>query len=228
MKDNGGNIGVFRRAFPVQLPDEPIRFMTAEVKNVMNIDDLRYQKWLSKSESSVFTLGEQAFGYGNGMEKYADDGFSETQVVLKDSPGLAEGLMIEALVDDARASGRHYFGIYRNYCKMIRDDHCIVRGDFMVRIGYGLRALHWDFAGDVFFGLVIEPAWIMQRSERAPETDVLSLPNAEQDLLRIHGVDSADDYIMSFVESHPTFPLPCGGIAKLSDQPVTIFTEKAD
>ncbi|MCL4540506.1 MAG: hypothetical protein M1469_10170 [Bacteroidetes bacterium] len=228
MKDNGGFIGVFRRAFPVQLPEEPIRFMTAEVKNVVNIDDLKYQKWLSKSESSVFTLGEQAFGYGTGMEKFADDGFSETQVVLKDSPRLAEGLMIEALVDDARTTGRHYFGIYRNCCKMIRDDDYIVRGNFMVRIGYDLRALHWDFAGDVFFGLIIEPAWIIQRADAASKSSGISIRNVEEDLLRIHGVGSADEYVMSFVESHPAFLLPCGGVARLGNRPVTIFTETVE
>ena len=228
MKDNSGSIGVFRRAFPVQLPEGPIRFMKAEVKNVINIDDLKYQKWLSKSESSVFTLGEQAFGYGTGMEKFADDGFSETRVVLKDSPRLAEGLMIEALVDDARTKGRHYFGIYRNCCKMIRDDDYIVRGKFLVRIGYNLTALHWDFSGDVRFGLIVEPAWIIQRTAAASDSAGISASSIELDLLRIHGVESADKYIMSFVESHRSFLLPCGGTAKLADRPVTIFTETAE
>lgn len=225
MKDKGSNAEVFRLAFPVQLPDKPIRFMKAEVKNVVNIDNLKYQKWLSKAESSVFTLGEQAFGYGTGMEKFADDGFWETTLVLKDSPELAEGLIIEGLVDDARARGRSYFGIYRNSCKMIRDEDYIVRGKFLVRIGYGLRAVHWSLADEVWFGLIVEPAWMIQRITAEHVLPGVPSADIEEELLGVHGVRPADRHIASFVKSHPTFPLPCGGMATLSDRPVTVFKE---
>ncbi|MCL4509968.1 MAG: hypothetical protein M1470_02710 [Bacteroidetes bacterium] len=228
MEDRSNSLGIFHRAFPVQLPEEPIRFMTAQVKNVANIDNLKYQKWLSKSESSVFTLGEQAFGYGTGMEKFADDGFSETQLILKDSPQLAEGLIIEGLVDDARTRGRHYFGIYRNSCKMIPDDDCIVRGDFMIRIGYDVSAIHWNYEESTMFGLIIEPAWIIQRGKENGQSMSGYLGNAERELMKIHGVEPAEDYIMSFVDSHREFLLPCGGKAKLGSEAVTIFTEMAE
>lgn len=228
MKDKGNSLGIFHRAFPVQLPEEPIRFMTAQVKNVANIDSLRYQKWLSKSESSVFTFGEQAFGYGTGMEKFADDGFSETQLVLKDSPQLAEGLIIEGLVDDARTRGRHYFGIYRNCCKMIPDYDYIVRNDFIVRVGYDLKAVHWDFEDSIIFGLMIEPAWTIQRNMTKEESSDDFSEDIKRDLLRIHGVESADDYIKFFVDSHREFLLPCGGKARLGREAVTVFTEAAE
>ncbi len=228
MKDKGSNVEVFRLAFPIQLPDRPIRFMTAEVKNVVNIDNLKYQKWLSKSESSVFTLGEQAFGYGTGMEKFADDGFWETRLVLKDSPQLAEGLIIEGLVDDARARGRSYFGIYRNSCKMIRDEDFIVRRKFLVRIGYDVRAVHWSLADEVWFGLIIEPAWMIQRITAESGLPGIPSANIEQELLSIHGVQPAGRYIASFVESHHTILLPCGGVARMGDRPVTVFKEMAE
>lgn len=228
MKDNGSNVEVFRLAFPVRLPQSPIRFMTAEVKNVINIDNLKYQKWLSKSESSVFTLGGQAFGYGTGMEKFADDGFWETKLVLKDSPELAEGLIIEGIVDDARARGRSYFGIYRNSCKMIRDEDFIVRGNFLVRIGYDVRAVHWNLADEVSFGLIIEPAWMIQRTTGEKGYPGIPSTDIEQELLSIHGIKTADRYIASFLESHHTIPLPCGGVASLSDRPVTVLKETAE
>lgn len=228
MKDKGKTLGIFHRAFPVQLPEEPIRFMTAQVKNVADIDRLKYEKWLSKSESSVFTLGEQAFGYGTGMEKFADDGFSETQLVLKDSPQLAEGLIIEGLVDDARARGRHYFGIYRNCCKMIPDYDYIIRNDFMIRVGYDLRAVHWNHEDSAMFGLIIEPAWTIHRNMGKEEPSNGFSETIRKDLLRVHGVESADDYIMFFVDSHQEFLLPCGGMAKLENEAVMVFTEAAE
>ncbi len=228
MKDKGNTLGIFHRAFPVQLPEEPIRFMTAQVKDVTDIDRLRYEKWLSKSESSVFTLGEQAFGYGTGMEKFADDGFSETQLVLKDSPQLAEGLIIEGLVDDARARGRHYFGIYRNCCKMIPDYDYFVRNNFTIRVGYDLTAVHWSHDESVMFGLIVEPSWTIHHlvAEGDPSNDLSE--DTRRVLLRIHGVEHADDYITFFVDSHQKFPLPCGGMARLQSEPITVFTEAAE
>ncbi len=228
MEDKSKTLGIFHRAFPVQLPEEPIRFMTADVKKVADIDRLKYQKWVSKSESSVFTFGGRAFGYGNGMEKFADDGFSETRLVLRDSPELAEGLLIEGLVDDARARERHYFGIYRNCCKMIPDSGTILRNGYRVKIGYYVRAVHWDIEDEKMFGLIIEPAWTIEKggvSVKSPEALALQV---ERDLLRVHGVDNFDDYVYSFVYSHADFLLPCGGTARLEDEPVTVFSDIGD
>ncbi len=228
MEDKGKTLGIFHRAFPVQLPAEPIRFMTAEVKKVADIDRLRYQKWVSKSESSVFTYGGQAFGYGTGMEKFADDGFYETRLVLKESPQLAEGLIIEGLVDDAQRKGRHYFGIYRNCCKMIPDSDFAVRAGYKIRIGYDIRAVHWDFSDETMFGLIIEPAWILRRTSEPGHAVSGYLGAVERELLKVHGVTAADDYIMNFVYSHTDFSLPCGGRARLEDVPVTVLTEQAE
>ncbi len=228
MEDKSKTLGIFHRAFPVQLPEEPIRFMTAEVKKVTDIDRLKYQKWVSKSESSVFTSRGQAFGYGNGMEKFADDGFYETQLVLKDSPELAEGLIIEGLVDDARARGRHYFGIYRNCCKMIPESDFAVRNGCIVKSGYYVRAVHWDFEDEVMFGLIVEPAWTLERAMRSVDRARDDRASVEKDLLKIHGVDGYGDLVQSFVYSHAEFLLPCGGKAKLSDEPVTVFSNIAE
>jgi hypothetical protein len=228
MKENGKTLGIFHRAFPVQLPAEPIRFMTADVKKVADIDRLKYQKWVSKSESSVFTYGGQAFGYGNGMEKFADDGFSETLLVLKDSPQLAEGLIIEGLVDDARDRGRHYFGIYRNCCKIIPDSDFTVLNGYSIRIGYDVRAVHWDFADEIKFGLIIEPAWTVTLASVPGHTAGRYLGPVERELLQIHGVNPSDDYIMNFVSSRSEFLLPCGGKARVEDLPVTVLTETAE
>ncbi len=225
---NNAALGIFHRAFPVELPDGPIRFMTAEVKNVADIDRLRFEKWVSKSESSVFTLGELAFGYGNGMEKFADNGFSETQVILKDSPRLAEGLIIEGLVDDARTRGRHYFGIYRSCVKMISDSDYIVRNDFIIRVGYDLKAVHWNHEESTMFALIIEPSWTIQRLTGNKGTNYKFSPDFEVDLLSVHSVEPADDYIMSFVDSHREFLLPCGGKARLKPEPLTVFTETTE
>ena len=228
MEDKSKTLGIFHRAFPVQLPEEPIRFMTAEVNKVTDIDRLKYQKWVSKSESSVLTYGGHAFGYGNGMEKFADDGFSETRLVLKDSPELAEGLIIEGLVDDARARGRHYFGIYRNCCKMIPDSDFVVRNGYSVKSGYYVRAVHWDFDEEVMFGLIVEPAWTMERTTRTAEIMGSRPDSVEKDLLKIHGVDGYEDLVLSFVYSHAEFMLPCGGKVRLSDEPVTVFGDVAE
>ncbi len=228
MEESHKTLGIFHRAFPVQLPEEPIRFMTAEVNKVADIDRLKYQKWVSKSESSVFTYGGQAFGYGIGMEKFADDGFSETRLVLKDSPQLAEGLIVEGLVDDARSRGRHYFGIYRNRSKMIPDSDFTIRNDFRIKIGYDVRAVHWDFSDEVMFGLIIEPAWTIRRREMPGQPLSGYLGGVENELLQVHGINAADDYIMNFVCTHEEFLLPCGGKARLSDAPVTVFTETID
>ncbi|HQT91294.1 MAG TPA: hypothetical protein PL001_04610 [Candidatus Kryptobacter bacterium] len=228
MEDKSNTLGIFHRAFPVHLPAEPIRFMTAEVNKIVDIDRLKYQKWVSKSESSVFTYGGQAFGYGIGMEKFADDGFSETQLVLKDSPQLAEGLLIEGLVDDARMRGRHYFGIYRNCCKIIPDTDFTVRNGYSIRIGYDIRAVHWDFSDETGFGLIVEPAWTIQRSSEPGHAVSGYLGAVERELLKVHGVSGADDYVMSFVYSHAEFALPCGGKARLEDAPIMVFTEAVD
>ncbi len=225
MNHKGNTLGVFHRAFPVELPDEPIRFMTAEVKNVADIDRLKYQKWLSKSESSVLTLGGQAFGYGIGMEKFADEGFSETQVVLKDSPALAEGLIIEGLIDDARTRGRHYFGIYRNCCKMVRDEIYAANNGYIVKIGYDIMAVHWTPASDSGgFGLLIEPAWTISRENTRRGPARAQTPEMEATLMSMHGILTAEDYVNAFVDAHREFLLPCGGKALVSDQPITIFT----
>jgi len=217
-------LGVFHRAFPVQLPREPIRFMTAEIKNVTDIDHLMYQKWVSKSESSVFTFGGQAFGYGNGMEDFANAGFYETQLTLRDSPQLAEGLIIEGLVDDARMQGRHYFGIFRNCCKMIADSSSFFVNGFKVRAGYDLTAVHWDHGDETTFGLIIGPAWIVERT-MVHDIPYGGFPEIESRLLEIHGVDRSDGYVGSFVDSHNEFALPCGGRAVISREPLTVFTE---
>ncbi len=228
MEYKSKTLGNFHRAFPVILPDEPIRFMTAEVNKVTDIDRLKYQKWVSKSESSVFTYGGRAFGYGNGMEKFADDGFHETQLVLRDSPQLAEGLIIEALVDDARTRGRHYFGIYRNSCKIIPDSDFTIRNGYRVRVGYNIKAIHWDLEEGVRFGLLIEPAWTILKSQQHGHSVSGYLGAVERELLKIHGVSHTLDYIMPFVYSHSEFLLPCGGRARLEEEPVTVFAESAE
>ena len=228
MEDKSKTLGIFHRAFPVQLPEEPITFMTAEVKKVADIDRLKYQKWVSKSESSVFTFGGRAFGYGNGMEKFADDGFSETKLVLRDSPELAEGLIIEGLVDEARTRERHYFGIYRNCCKMVPDSAFAVRNGYIVRIGHYIKAVHWDFEDEIMFGLIIEPTWTVERSTAPNQKTDGFTQVSETDFLKVHGVDNPDDWIFSFVYTHSEFVLPCGGKASIEDQPITVFSEIAD
>lgn len=228
MEDKSKTLGIFHRAFPVQLPEEPIRFMTADVKKVADIDRLKYQKWVSTSESSVITFGGQAFGYGNGMEKFADDGFSETRLVLRDSPRLAEGLIIEGLVDDARTRGRHYFGIYKNCCKMIPDSDFSVRNGYRIRVGHFIKAVHWNVDEETMFGVIIEPAWTVERSSVGDRTASAYPRAAERELLKIHGVDNFEDYIFSFVYSHAEFLLPCGGKARLEDEPITVFSEISD
>jgi len=235
MKDKGNTLGIFHRAFPVQLPDEPIKFMTAQVKDVIDLDRLRYQKWISKSESSVFTLGELAFGYGTGMEKFADDGFSETRLVLRESPQLAEGLIIEGLVDDAKAKGRHYFGIYRNSCKMIRDDDTTILNGYVIKTGYNLTAVHWSIPSGLEgeestrFGLIVEPAWTIQREGgREKLSSNLATGRNRDELLAIHCAGGSQEWISSFVDSHREFVLPCGGTAAIDDDPVIVFTDSPD
>jgi len=228
MEDKSKTLGIFHRAFPVELPAGPIRFMTADVKKVTDLDRLRYQKWVSKSESSVFTFGGRAFGYGNGMERFADDGFSETKLLLKDSPELAEGLIVEGLVDDARTRERHYFGIYRNCCKMIPDSGFTVRNGYLIKIGYYVRAVHWELEEQTMFGLIIEPTWTIRRNDARSEMAVGCESVTENDLLRIHSADFSEDYALGFVYSHAEFVLPCGGKARLLDDPVTVFGEAAD
>ena len=228
MEDKSKTLGIFHRAFPVQLPEGPIRFMTADVKKVADIDRLKYQKWVSKSESSVFTFGGRALGYGNGMEKFADDGFSETELVLKDSPELAEGLIIEGLVDDARTRERHYFGIYRNCCKMVPDSEVTVRNGYTIKLGHYVKAVHWDIEDETMFGLIIEPTWTLERSTASERMAGGFAAVSEMELLKAHGVDNAIDVVFSFVYTHREFLLPCGGKARLGDEPITVFSEIAD
>ena len=149
-------------------------------------------------------------------------------LVLKDSPELAEGLIIEGLVDDARTRGRHYFGIYRNCCKIIPDSDFTVRNGYRIRIGYDVRAVHWDLDDEIKFGLIIEPAWTISRTTSGGQAVSGYLGAVERELLKVHGVDSTEDYTLSFVYSHAQFLLPCGGKAQLQDDPATVFTETAD
>ena len=236
--------GIYLNVFPVKVPEEVVQIMVASRASFQDLRSLRQRLTEAGKNAWVYADGDTVYGYGPDAAFLESQGFRKVSLRLTEIPRLATRMIIEGLVSVLRQEG---YGILprkgRQHVYHPEEFTWAVRGRVRVHRGYDLRALFWkDIRTDqLAFGLIVDIFWALRDDKNQP----LNMRQIRQQygykvtitIGQIQGEylpgsskfntevarQRFQEHILPFVQSHPTFDLPCGGQARLLSQPVRVI-----
>lgn len=233
--------GIYTNIFPVTLSDPQVTVMVIERKNLKDLRSLEAE--IADSNVLLYARRNLVFGYGeDALTFLRGQGFSATQVSLKDEPELSAHLVIEGILSAALA--KEFWQRKKFSPKGVTGRTEIFRPQpagmlsqgIQLFAGYDLRCSYYTTVDSL--GLVVDVIWAYQDRDGKPlNTRQMHERNAMNEALLIQeellrGTNRVNTqisqirmhkYLLPFAQEFRVFSLPCGGQAQLGSVPFPVI-----
>ncbi len=235
--------GIYVNVFLVTIPEEPIRFIVASRTHFPDLRPLRKRFQDEKRNTQVCapSNSDKIYGYGSEVDYLLNEGFEEELLTLMNFPRLTTYLIGDGLLNLLKTEGYEVrFG--KGRLMVFHPDRFKTTANYNIKIyqGYDLKATFWrePFLEKLTFGLVVDVAWSFRDKHEQPlNMQQVAQFNAVVHIAQIQGEylpggarintevarQRLQEQILPFVQEHPKFELPCGGIARMSPQPIRVI-----
>src|SRR5260370_24170117 len=235
--------GIYVNVFQVTVPEEPIRFIVTSRAHFPDLRPLRkrFQDEERHTQVCAPSNSDKVYGYGSEIDYLLNEGFEEELLILVNFPQLTTYLIGDGLLNLLKTEGYEVrFGKVR--LMVFHPDRFKTAANNNIKIyqSYDLKATFWREPNleKLTFGLVVDITWsIRDKYEKPLNMQHVAQFNAVTQIAQIQGEYLPDgarintevarqrfqEQIVPFVQEHPRYELPCGGIARLSSQPIRVI-----
>lgn len=235
--------GIYTNIFLTTIPEMPACFMVTPRTSFQDLRPLREEIQIMGWNIQVYAphSSDKVYGYGPNKDLLKNKGFCEEHTILADIPPLTTRLIAEGMFNFLSARGYEvHFG--KGRMKAFPTNQFKSAAGDKVRIyqGYDLKSIFWwdPSLEKLAFGLVVDATWAIRDSQgKTLNMHQVAELKAVTQIAQIQGEylpggarintevarQRFQEQILPFAQKTAEFELPCGGIAKLSSQPIRVI-----
>ena len=230
--------GLYTNVFQVDVPTDPVDLLVAPSSAYPDLRTLRMEINEKGWYVRVYRARDKIFAYGPQKDVLVEQPFEEQQIFLHHEPEFCAQCILEGLGDRLKKDGYsecHGNGRVTSYEST---PYGITRqGNLRIYRGYDLRTIFWRQAEELLFGPIVDIRWQIQDAsnrrlspaEIAQHGAMREFAQLQEELLPTGQINTEvsrlrlQQHILPFVDHNKSFPLPCGGMARVNATPMRII-----